>query len=114
VLFNSPGTPDFQRVSVPLVGVVSLATALGFVAIITFAVRAQKTPVQTGQESLVGKKGHVRAELSPHGTVLINGELWTAELVEGIGPVASGVEVEIVQVRGIRLLVKPLSRQTSD
>lgn len=114
VLFNSPGTPDFQRVSVPLVGVVSLATALGFVAIITFAVRAQKIPVLMGQASLVGKTGLVRADLNPRGTVLINGELWTAELAEGTGPVASGAEVEIVQARGVRLLVKPLHKPDSN
>ena len=44
VLFNSPGTPDFFRVSVPLVVVTSGATALGFAVLLAFALRAQRRP----------------------------------------------------------------------
>ncbi len=60
VLFNSPGTPQFQRVSVPLVIVVSILTAAVFFAIMLIGVRAQKAPIRTGQESLVGKSGIAR------------------------------------------------------
>jgi len=109
VLFNSPGTPSFQRVSVPLVIGVSLVTAAIFFTILTFALRAQKAPIRTGQESLVGKIGTVRNTLSPVGSVQVAGELWTAELAEGEEPILTGTRVEVVRVQGVRVYVKRTS-----
>ena len=106
VLFNSPGTPQFQRVSVPLVIVVSLATAAIFFAILIFAVRAQKIPIRTGQESLVGKTGLARSDIAPHGSAQLAGELWSAELAEGEEPVSRGERVVVVRAEGIRVRVK--------
>ena len=111
VLFNSPGTPSFQRVSVPLVIGVSLVTAAIFFTILTFALRAQKAPIRTGQESLVGKIGTVRSSLSPVGSVQVAGELWTAELAEGEEPILVGARVEVVRVQGVRVFVRRASGQ---
>jgi membrane-bound serine protease (ClpP class) len=106
VLFNSPGTPSFQRVSVPLVIGVSIATAAIFFTILTFGVRAMKAPIRTGQESLVGRKGTVRSEIAPVGSVQIAGELWTAQLAEGENPIPAGSRVEVQRVEGVRLYVR--------
>jgi len=106
VLFNSPGTPQFQRVSVPLVIGVSIASAAVFFAILLFAVRAQKAPIRTGQESMAGKTGLARSEIAPHGSVQLAGELWSAELLEGEEPVKMGERVVVVRAEGIRLFVK--------
>jgi membrane-bound serine protease (ClpP class) len=107
VLFNSPSTPSFQRVSVPLVIGVSLFTGAVFFVIMMIAVRAQRAPVLTGQESMVGKVGVTRSEINSTGTVQVGGELWTAELVEGEAPIPAGAHVVVTQVEGIRLRVKP-------
>ncbi len=48
VLFNSPGTPQFQRVSVPLVVGMGIFLGLIFFGILMFAIRAQHRPVQMG------------------------------------------------------------------
>ena len=109
VLFNSPGTPRFQRVSPALVIIVSLITALSFGLILSFAIRAQKVPVRTGQESLVGRLGVVRNDLSPHGIVQVGGELWSAGAVEGEENLLKGTRVEVVRVDGIRLLVRKVN-----
>ena len=54
------GHPAFQRVSIPLVvGMGSLTAALFFV-VLTFAIRAQRRPVEVGVEALVGRIGEVR------------------------------------------------------
>jgi membrane-bound serine protease (ClpP class) len=111
VLFNSPGTPSFQRVSVPLVIGVSLFTAAIFFTILTFALRAQKVPIRTGQESLVGRIGTVRSSLSPVGSVQVAGELWTAELAEGEEPILTGTRVEVVRVQGVRVFVRRAKSQ---
>ena len=106
VLFNSPSVPSFQRVSVPLIISVSIASGALFFGIMLFAVRAQKVPVRMGQESLVGRLGTVREDLAPFGTVQLGGELWSAELVEGEEPLPKGARVQVVSVRGVRLFVK--------
>jgi len=110
VLFNSPVTPQFQRVSVPLVVVSSLITGGMFAVVLAFALRAQKTPIRMGQESLIGKVGIVRQEIPLFGSgqVQLASELWTAELAEGDQPVPKGARVVVLQVQGIRLQVKRL------
>jgi len=114
VLFNSPATPEFQRVSVPLVVVTSLITGGIFAGALVFAIRAQKTPIRMGQESLVGQVGSVKQEIPAFGSgqVRLASELWTAELAEGDEPIPAGEKVEVVAVQGIRLKVR--SRQQQD
>jgi membrane-bound serine protease (ClpP class) len=106
VLFNSPGTPQFQRVSVPLVIGVSIASAALFFTILLFAVRAQKVPIRTGRESLVGKTGIVRSDIDPRGSVQLAGELWSANLAEGEPPVSKGERVVVDRAEGNRVYVR--------
>lgn len=106
VLFNTSTTPSFQRVSVPLVVGTSIIIGLIFFGIMLFAIRAQKIPIRTGQESMVGKIGVTRSSLNPVGTVQCGGELWSAVLVEGHEYLPQGSRVEVKAVEGIRLLVR--------
>lgn len=107
ILFNSPGVPDFQRVSVPLVIGVGLATAGLLFVVIGFAVRAQRRPVTVGGIALIGRTGEARTALSPSGMVQVAGELWSAELTPEAAPVAAGDLVEVVAMEGLRLRVRP-------
>jgi membrane-bound serine protease (ClpP class) len=106
VLFNSPSVPSFQRVSVPLIIGTSTVTGAIFFAILMFALRAQKAPARMGQESLAGRIGVARSELSPNGTVQLGGELWSAELDEGEAPIPAGDRVVVVRSAGVRLYVR--------
>jgi membrane-bound serine protease (ClpP class) len=106
VLFNSPTVPNFQRVSVPLIIGTSLTTGAISFTVLMIALRAQKAPIRTGQESLIGKTGTVRSDLTPQGTVQLGSELWTAQLAEGEDPLPEGERVRVVGVRGVKLLVK--------
>ena len=110
VLFNSPGTPSFLRVSVPLVIGVSLATAGMFFAILMVALRAQRAPVRMGKESLLGRTGSARSAISPIGTVQLGGELWTSELADGQGPIPKGSQVEVIEVKGVRVIVRQVQQ----
>ncbi len=105
VLFNSPSVPAFQRVSVPLVVGTSIATGLFFLAVVGYALRAQKAPVRTGIESLVGRTGVVRTALEPVGTVQVGSELWTASTQEGKETLPRGTKIRVVGVEGLRLIV---------
>ena len=113
VLFNSPTTPSFWRVSVPLVVGTGVAIAIGFLLILSFVIRAQIKPVEVGAMSLVGRTAEVRSDLSPGGTVQVGGELWSATLENEEDEIASGEKVDIVGVEGIRLRVRPLNKEGS-
>ena len=108
VLFNSPGTPSFLRVSVPLVIGVSLVTAGIFFAILTIALRAQRAPVRTGQEAFVGRTGTARTKIAPFGTVQMGGELWSGELAPGEDTILEGAIVEVEEVKGVRIIVRKI------
>ncbi|MCK5429505.1 MAG: hypothetical protein KAI94_08545, partial [Anaerolineales bacterium] len=95
-----------QRVSVPLVVGTSIATGALFFGILLFAIRAQKTPIRTGQESLIGRVGAVRFDLNPAGSVKLGGELWTAELTDQEDTAPQGTRVEVVRVEGLKLFVR--------
>lgn len=108
VLFNSPGTPQFQRVSIPLVVVVGLLSGAMFGVIVGFGIRALKTPIRAGRESLVGKTGTATTAFKPSGQVQVGSELWTAEADEGSRKIRKGDRVEVVEIKGLRLKVRKI------
>ncbi len=106
VLFNSPGTPQFQRVSVPLV--ISMGIFIGglFFAMLIFVLRAQHGRIQTGSESLLGKTGSAKMFENDAGQVQVESELWSAEKSPESESIRKGDSIEVVEVRGLRLIVK--------
>ena len=106
VLFNSPGTPDILRVSVPLVIVTGVGIGLMFFAVLVFALRSLRSPVTSGVESNVGKTGTATSWKNAGGQVQLGSELWTAEAVEPSEKIRKGDTVEVVEIKGLRLKVK--------
>jgi membrane-bound serine protease (ClpP class) len=106
VLFNSPGTPQFQRVSVPLV--ISMGVFLGLITfgIIMFAIRAHRAPVRIGMESMLGQTGTAITFQRGVGQVQVGSEQWSAEKSPDSEPIRKGDFVEVVEVRGLRLIVR--------
>ena len=109
VLFNSPGVPQFQRVSVPLVVATGFVIGLLFMVILMFALRALKVPISAGIESLIGKTGTARSLVEGSGgQVQLGSELWTAEAVDTAESIGKGDKVEVVEVKGLRLKVRKI------
>jgi membrane-bound serine protease (ClpP class) len=108
VLFNSPGTPQFQQVSPTLVILVALVIGISFAIIVGFALQAQRRPVITGQESMPGQIGIARTDIDPTGQVQSGAELWSAELDEGQGRISRGDKVQVVKVEGLKVIVRKL------
>ncbi len=106
VLFNSPGTPQFQRVSVPLVIGMGIFLGLLFFGILLIALRAQHRPIQTGSEAMLGKTGTARTSVGDAGQVQLGSELWSAEKSSESESISKDDLVEVVEVRGLRLIVK--------
>jgi len=108
VLFNSPGTPRFEQVSLPLVIFVGAFIGLIFAVILGFALRAQRRPVITGMERLAGQTGFAVSEIDPSGQAQVAGELWSADLADASTEVHRGERVEVVRVEGLRLKVRKM------
>ena len=106
VLFNSPGTPHFEQVSVPLVIFVGVFIGLIFAVILTYALRAQGRPVITGSARLAGQTGFAVSEIDPTGQAQLAGELWSADLADASEPVHRGDRLEVIRVEGLRLKVR--------
>jgi membrane-bound serine protease (ClpP class) len=106
VLFNSPGVPAFERVSVPLVFGVGISIGLMFAGILTYALRAQHLPLQMDASTVVGKVGTAKSDIATHGQVQVESELWSAESAEGSSAIAKGDKIEVVGVTGLRLRVR--------
>jgi membrane-bound serine protease (ClpP class) len=117
VLFNSPGSPQFARISIAgAIGITAFTSAF-FLFVIAKALQAQTSRPLVGNEALVGMVGPVRTTLSPgrqiedgltQGTVLINGELWRAIADEEID---RGEQVIVKSVDGLNLRVKRVSQR---
>jgi len=77
-----------------------------FFGVLLIALRAQHRPVQTGAESMLGKTGTARTSVGDAGQVQLGSELWSAEKSAESEKIGKGDLVEVVEVRGLRLIVK--------
>jgi membrane-bound serine protease (ClpP class) len=87
--------------------------AVGFTAFAVFVIgaiiRGQRRRKATGAEGMIGTIAIAKTPLDPTGTVLAQGELWTAAS-EG-GKVAPGEEVIITKVEALKLWVTKKSKE---
>ncbi len=80
--------------------------AAGFSILVLGAIiQGQRRQKTTGREGMVGRTAVARSPLEPRGTVMADGELWTATLEDG-EHAAPGDELVIVSVDGLQLRVR--------
>jgi membrane-bound serine protease (ClpP class) len=113
LIFFDTGTSGAAPQLNPIVILVFVAgVGLISVAILRAAIRAQRFPVKTGREGLIGERALVTEALTPAGRVRILGENWAATLAapfaEAGKPVEAGQEVRVVSVDGLTLVVEPI------
>jgi membrane-bound serine protease (ClpP class) len=106
VLFNSVRLPGVPTISVPLVVGMGLIMAGSFFTVMMIALRAQRAPIKTGVESIVGRSGYAQTDLDPSGMVLVYAEQWSAEAEQDEAPIPKGTRVEVVRVDGLHLKVR--------
>jgi membrane-bound serine protease (ClpP class) len=106
ILFShSPGI----EVNRGLIAGVTVGIAAFAVFVIGAIIRGQRRRKTTGAEGMIGTIAVAKTPLDPTGTVLAQGELWTAAS-EG-GKVAPGEEVIITKVEGLKLRVVQKSKE---
>jgi membrane-bound serine protease (ClpP class) len=103
VLFRGTG------VAIPWGTIIALAviTVLFFSFVVAKALRAQRQRPASGAESLLGQPAIARSELNPRGKVLVQGELWDAELRVADKPAPIDAHLVVVGREGFHLFVEP-------
>ena len=106
ILFShSPGIEVHRGL---IAGVTAGITAFA-IFVVGAIVRGQRRRRITGAEGMIGRTAVAKTPLDPVGTVLVQGELWTAAS-EG-GTVAPGEEVRITKVEELKLRVTKRSKE---
>jgi len=84
--------------------IIAIVFAVAFIVFVIYAiVKGQKRKLSAGVEDMIGKEAVAQTTLDPKGTVLAEGELWTA-IAEG-SKIEPGEEVIITKVEGLKLWV---------
>jgi len=109
-LFSGPADPfePLIRVAPPVIAVIS-ATAAALVALIVFGVirsRRVGLVVSSGVGVAPGAFGQVRSPLAPLGSVIANGEEWSARTASG-ATLERGTPIRVIKVEGLTLTVEP-------
>lgn len=108
MLFNR-GEEGF-RLSLVYIIPATLITALFFLFVAGAGLRAQRLPVRTGRESMLGKTAPALTRIDGNnGKLFVEGELWNAVSDTPINP---DQPVEIVAIDGLTLKVKPKTSST--
>jgi len=106
ILFShSPGV----EVSRGLIAGVTVGVTAFAIFVLGAIIRGQRRRKATGAEGMIGTKAIAKTPLDPTGTVLSQGELWTATS-EG-GRIAPGEEVIINKVEALKLWVTKKSKE---
>lgn len=104
VMLLDKDVPGFSIAGQMIAGMATVG-ALVLAAIVSFAVRARRHPVVSGQEALTGGYAEAVQSFDDHGQVRTSGEIWSAE---STGPVRKGQRVRIREVDGLTLKVEPI------
>jgi membrane-bound serine protease (ClpP class) len=98
------------RVSLELIVTMAVFTLVVVTFLVSMVVRAHRAQVATGAEGLLHKHGVTRTSVGGRGKVFVQGEIWNASADEEI---PAGTPIEVVSVDGLKLRVRPESRQES-
>jgi membrane-bound serine protease (ClpP class) len=102
--------PDEMQISLYWLIPATLVTAAFFAWIVTYGVKSLFAPARSGLESTIGRTAEVTDSILPGqpGRVFFDGEYWTAESDK---PHNEGDICEIVEYKGLRVVVKPLTKK---
>jgi membrane-bound ClpP family serine protease len=90
--------------------IIGIVFAVAFaIFVIVAIIKGQRRKLSAGAEDMIGKVAETQTALNPKGTVLAEGELWTA--IAQDSKIESGEEVIITKVKGLKLWVKKKEKE---
>lgn len=108
MLIRSGSSLEVVRISRTVIIAATVVSALFFLFILGFGIKAQRNKVVTGSEALIGDIAEVLDMLDPSGTVRVQGEVWNAESLSGM--IAKGERVRIKEMRNLKLYVESIAK----
>ncbi len=104
MLIDSPY--PFLRISLYAIIPAVIATGAFVLFAVGYALKAQKRRTSTGNQGMIGERGHARTAVDAQGgSVIVHGEYWNATSETAIEP---GTPVRVLEVDGLRLQVESL------
>ena len=107
MLIRSNSSLEMVKISRGVIIGATIVTALFFLFVVGFGVRAQRRKVVTGIEGLTGEIGEVLETLSPTGIIKVQGEIWNAESLAGT--IDKGEKVRINEMKNLKLFVEKIN-----
>jgi membrane-bound serine protease (ClpP class) len=106
MLIDSP-LPELQ-IGLKLIIPITLSVSAIILFLVQLAVRAQKQRAVTGTAGMLHEIGQALTAIDPGGVgrVQTHGEIWAATADE---PIPAGARVQVIDVKGLLLTVRPLS-----
>jgi membrane-bound serine protease (ClpP class) len=92
-----------RRITPALAFAVSVAFGVITIFLGVLGMRARKSKLLTGEQTMVGETGVSKTAINPEGTVFVHGEYWKARSAEVIAP---GEHVRVENVEDFTLVVK--------
>ncbi len=106
MLIDTESTLEVIEISWQVILIAVILTTAFFVFAISFGIKAQMRKPTTGVEGLVDETGEAITELNPEGQVLVHGEYWNAESLDGL--IAKGTKVKVIQIQNLKIKVRKL------
>ncbi|MEE8619618.1 MAG: NfeD family protein [Dehalococcoidia bacterium] len=104
---------DFMNFEMTGPIIIAIVLAVAFIIFVIYAiVKGQRRKLSAGIEDMIGKEAVVQTALNPKGTVLAEGELWTA--IAEDSKIEPGEEVTITKVQGLKLWVTKKSKEKEE
>lgn len=106
---TAPESQGYLRVAAPAAIAMTLTIAVAFTAlsVVVIGFRRRHRPVFQSPAALVGATGTAKTAVGANGTVLVEGEMWTASSLDQKKPIPEGKRVRVVAVDGLHLTVRP-------
>ncbi|MDI6803702.1 MAG: nodulation protein NfeD [Bacteroidota bacterium] len=106
MLIDTESTLEVIEISWQVILVAVILTTAFFVFAISFGIKAQMRKPTTGIDGLVDETGEALIDLNPDGQVLVHGEYWKAESLDGF--IGKGTKVKVAQVSNLKLMVRKI------
>lgn len=104
MLIRTNSALEFIRISWGVILPTTIVTALFFLTLVTFALKAQRLKPITGKEGIIGEVGETLADLNPTGMIKVHGEMWKAQSTSGM--IRPGQKVRVTAVNNLTLFVE--------
>lgn len=104
MLIDPESKLEIVKISWQVILATVILTTAFFVFAIGFGIKAQSRKPTTGVEGIIGEEGEAITNLEPVGQIMVHGEHWTAESLEG--NISKGTKVTVIQVSNLKLMVR--------